>query len=67
MPHQLPLKRSEFCVVCHRTTCWRLVERDTGAMYVCSGEDERHPHLRVNGCGREVPANDFHVRHGEKR
>lgn len=63
MPHQLPSSRNEYCVVCQRTTTWRLHERSAGAMYVCSGGSKTLNSANTIGCGREVPANDFHVRH----
>lgn len=55
-----PLVRNEYCVVCRTTTYWKLHE----AMYVCSGGGSRRGgDYDPRGCGRKVPANDFHVRH----
>ncbi len=63
MSRQLSLARNEWCLVCNRTTTWRLDERPTGPMYVCSGGSKTLNHTNTGGCGRAVPANEFHVRH----
>lgn len=59
--------RHEFCSKCGRTTRWELQTREADPVYVCMGEDQRHPELRVHGCKREVAATIFEFRHSRAR
>ncbi len=59
--------RQEYCSKCARTCRWELQQRESGAVYVCMGNDERHPEMRVHGCKREVDANVFSFRHSPAR
>ncbi len=59
--------RKEFCTICRASTCWELEPREQGPVYVCKGDDQKHPERKVHGCGHELAADLFFARYSYKR
>lgn len=50
--------RRAYCCVCKASTVWR----HESNVYVCVGDDEKHPERRVHGCGTKVAEDKFQIR-----